>query len=133
MRATLTTAAALVLVGCGGRTGQAVQISAPAPAAASATLTCVRGELDEMAYEVSSSNDQAGTIQGVRRNEEPWWLKIIGYRDTFDRITATVAGGELSVTATSSDAEGQGGVIAGASDAAARDARQLLGECGSSE
>ena len=80
-----------------------------------------------MAYEVASSDAQTGVIRATRLNVQPWWLKLIGYRDASDQLTATVAGGELRVTAASSDPEAT--TVGGASSAAERDARQLVNEC----
>jgi hypothetical protein len=97
-------------------------------------MECVRRELDDMAYEVTPGTQSgATTVTGIRVNEQPWWLKLIGYRNTADQITATVSGGQLHVTATSSDpAESPAGgpATSGATETAARNARELLATCG---
>lgn len=113
---------------------QPVRITAPAPADASQTLECARRELDRMGYTVAP--DQAGmSVTGIARNETPWYLRWVGYRDTLDQVSASVEGGELRVLAVSSDPndplvrEPANDRATGATAVAQRNAQQLLSAC----
>lgn len=136
MRRLATLAVTAVLAGCGGRSVQPVELSRPAPAPATQTLDCVVRELDRMDYTITSQDRQAGVIRATYINEQPWWRRIIGIRNTADQITATVSQGQLRITAISSDptepptdrvgTDGSGA----ASSAAQNNAQQLLSTCG---
>lgn len=134
MRALPVVFVAAIFAGCAARTGEVVQLSGPAPAPAAQTMTCLNREFQSMGYRVIDNDAQA--VTAVHVNETPWYLRIIGYKDTADQITARVEGGQLRVSAISSDPTepGAGGPAAAggaASNAAARDARRLISACGS--
>lgn len=128
MRAMLAAGFAFMLMGCAGPVGQPVELTVPAPAPVNETTACINEELEDMAYEITS-NAQSGVIQALRVNEQPWWLKLIGYRDHVDQITATITNDQLRVIATSSDPTATAAATTGASEAAERDARRIVNEC----
>lgn len=134
MRTRVAGIAVVVFVAaCGG--GRApVQLAAAAPAPVPQTVDCVSRQLQSMDYEVVSNDPQTGVIVARHLNEPPFWLRMIGYRNTVDELSITVGGDQLRVMAISSDpdAVGQGGVApagSAASEAAQRDAQRLIDAC----
>lgn len=123
----------LLLAGCGGGL-RPVELSGPAPTSASQVLDCVNRRAGEMGYEVVSTDQSRGTTTAIRRNEAPRLLRFIGFEDTADQITASVSGGQLRLTAISTDPEdpvaGGGGAVGGATREAQEDAQRILGACG---
>lgn len=118
-----------LLAGCGPSNLQPVNLSGPAATPAATTADCVRGELQELGYEIQAPQSTTTSITGLRVDEPPWYLRVLGYRATVDQITATVNQGRLEVLAISSGIDEPAGTSTLASEAAAQDARELLEEC----
>lgn len=131
MRNVSVVAVAAALVGCGGSTSlQPVSLSAPAPESTAVTMECVTRELDNLGFETSDQSEP-NSVTGVRINRQPWFLRWL-YRDTADQIMATVEGGQLRVTAISSDPNElgeEGPPRSGASATATRNAESILATC----
>jgi PBP1b-binding outer membrane lipoprotein LpoB len=126
---------AFLLAGC-SRDHRPVAFTGPAPAPASAALDCARTQLQNRGYNVVTSDQVAGSVTGVRVNERNWLLKLIGFTDTANQITATATSGQLQVTALSSEPgdPAQGGpslVGEGANRQAEEDARVIFNACAS--
>ena len=132
MRTILTGASLLLLAGCAG-TPQPVQLTGPAPAMASQTLACVSKALMDRGYSVDPQTGDETVVRGTHLNEQPWWLRVFGYRDTADQITASVTQGQLQVTAVSSDPSvGSTSTVrstATTSGSARRDAQEVIAGC----
>ena len=134
MRTPVAAAAVVLVAACGGGSRMPVQLAAPAPASVPQTVDCVSRQLQSMDYNVVSNDPQSGTIVARHINEQPFWLRMIGYRNTADQLTITMEANQLRVAAVSSDPEapGTGGVAeagGAASSAAQRDAQRLLNAC----
>ena len=130
MRNSLFLFLALGFAACGGY--RPVDFSGPVTAAN--PVQCAREQIEQMGYEVAS-DPQAGAVTGIQVNEQPWYKTVLGFRPTADRITATVADGQLRVVATSSDPReaSEGGMAdtgLGATRSAELDARQVVMACG---
>jgi hypothetical protein len=132
MRAFLMGATILLLAGCAGNP-QPVQLTGPAPAMSSETLACVSKALTDRGYTVDPPGADQMLVRGTHVNEQPWWMRIFGYRDTADQITASVNQGQLQVTAVSSDPSvGATATVrstATTSGAARRDAQEVIASC----
>jgi hypothetical protein len=131
MRIPVAGAAVLLLAACGGA-AQPVQLTGPVPSASDQALRCATQQLAEHGYDVST--DQTGVVRGVHINTVPWWRRIFGIDATADQITAMVNGGQLQVTAVSSDPTAASGTAvlqstATTSGAAREDARAVLAAC----
>lgn len=119
------------IVGCsGGRTLQPVEVSAPAPESTAVTMECVTRELENLGYEVPANVSTPSSVTGIRINEQPWYVRWL-YGNTADQITATIEGGQLQVTASSTDPDGAGQdqPTSGASQAAVENAETVLETC----
>ena len=129
MRKTVAVAAVLLVSGCAGGARAPVRVSGSAPGAAGQALDCASNQLEGMGYTSAPISRTATSVTGVRRNDPPWYLKTIGYRETADQITATANGGQLTVTAVSTDPGAEGTAASGATASTRRDAERLLGAC----
>jgi hypothetical protein len=132
MRILIAGLAALAMVGCGAHR----PVSFSGPTATQQPLQCVAGQFETLGYSVAATTP-ASSITGLRINQPPIYLRLLGFRSTADQITATVAGNQLQVTATSSDPSdpgegGRAGTGDGANRTAERHARQIVGACASS-
>ena len=132
MRAPLVAVVTMLGAACAGNP-QPVQLSAPMPATGAQALNCAANELTELGYSVAPMAAGATSVTGTHVNEQPWWRKIIGFRATADEITASVSGGELQVTAVSSDPdEASNTAVQGTattSGAARADAQDVIRSC----
>jgi len=141
MRTPLGVTCAVLLAACaGGGARQTVQLTGPATGSSTQTMECVNRQLQSMNYQVAATGQQTGSITATRRNEQPWWLRMVGYRDTADQLTISTEQGQLRVSALSSDpgdpAGGGGGRDAtggtAASAGAQQDARRIINACAGS-
>lgn len=121
----------VLLAACaGGTTPLPVQLSAPTPDSTPVTLECVTRELENYGYETTRT-ESPPAVTGIRINEPLWFLQWL-YGNTADQITATVDGGQLSVTAVSSHPDEigeEGPPRSGASEAATRNAQSIVDTC----
>lgn len=137
MRALSTATAALLLAGCAGGMRETTTLSAPAPASTTQAMDCVRDQLEDMNYQIAGGAGMSGSVTGVRRNEPRWYLRMVGHSDTADQLNVSLEGGQLVVTALSTDPQEPSGTptvgptmnTGTASDAARQDARALLARC----
>lgn len=129
MRMPLLATAAVLVAACAGGPVAPARVSGPAPAPASQTFGCVNQKLRDMGYRVASTDEQAGVIVAMHPNPQPFWRRMLGFRDTADQLTVSVAQGQLQVTAVSSDPAEEGGASGTASGAARTDAQRLLQAC----
>jgi hypothetical protein len=129
MRGLVAVAVGVSVAACAGGGAQPPQFSRPVPEPASQALTCANQELERMGYTVAATDPSAGRVVGVVRNDPPWWLRMVGFRETADQLTVTVAQGEMRVTAISTDPVAERGSPGGVSRAAQQQAQSLLNAC----
>jgi hypothetical protein len=93
---------AVLVAGCTS-SPRLVNLSRPTTSPAPQALDCVRTQFQRLGYRAEGSAPGATSVTGIRIHEAPWLLRLIGYRDTANQITASVSQGQLQVTAVSSD------------------------------
>ena len=120
-----------LLAGCGGYR----PVSFVEPVTSAQPLACAEEEMEERGYDVQIPQSATQSVTGLHINEQPWYKRLLGFRSTADQISASISGGNLQVTAVSSDpteaAEGgraQTGL--GATRDAERDALAIISICG---
>jgi hypothetical protein len=132
MRVPLAGVVILLAGGCAGNP-EPVQLSGPVPATSSQALNCVGNELTRLGYAVDPMPAGATSVRGTHVTEQPWWRRILGFDDTTDQITASASGGQLQVTAVSSDPDAPSNTaVQGTpttSGAARADAQQVMRSC----
>lgn len=118
----------VLLSGCAAATPLGNQVVEPSSSSAQQTITCATEQVRELGYTVLNSNPM-GTLRAERRNDEPWWLNMIGINDTYDVIDVNFAGGQLRVSAFSQVIRGSDRDPAAPSEQALLDANAVADEC----
>jgi hypothetical protein len=122
----------VLLAGCSTTTGP-VHLVRPVSSAAPETLDCVRTQFQRMGYREVETTPGGIAVTGVRVQRASWLLKLIGFQDTANQITAMVSQGQLQVTAVSSDPANpaEGGPAPGthANRATEQHAERIAGAC----
>jgi hypothetical protein len=104
LRFSLTVLAGLAVLVAGCTSSpRLVNLSRPTTSPAPAALECVRTQFQRLGYTLAGSTPGTTSVTGIRIHEVPWLLRRIGFQNTANQITASVAQGQLQVTAVSSD------------------------------
>ena len=132
MRGITILALAILFTGC---RSSSEPVTFAGPSAPATALDCATAQLQNLGYTVErNTGPGSASVIGTRIKRPPRLLTWIGFRDTANQITATSTGGQLQVTAISSDPGdlAEGGLSlegTGANRQTERDARQVFGAC----
>jgi hypothetical protein len=100
MRKEVMAAATVLLSACGA--GQlAREFTGPVPGTGAQAFDCVTRQLSTLGYTTTATSrtTEGGVIRAERMDEQPWWLRVIGYNDAVDVLDITVQGAPARIRA----------------------------------